>query len=166
CGRSHVTAPIGPKEEDFLNVLEVAPSTQSAMSTILPVTATRASLIGTQIGSQLVLFDTAPSWTITYQLNSMPASEHYILDQAPNKWYRVMVQSGRGIVLQSQRVQATEHGVLAFTINAVGGRMVTIYPETASVKRKTRTPVKTAAGARRRPTSTRITRKGSSAPCS
>src|SRR5262249_20165137 len=78
--RIDVTAPTGPKEEDFLNVLEVGPATQSAMSTIMPVTATRASLIGTQIGSQLVLFDTEPSWTITYQLNSMPATEHYILD--------------------------------------------------------------------------------------
>src|SRR5207245_4167089 len=104
--------PTGLSADNFLNVLEAAPAAQTAMTPILPVQTIRSSLMGAQIGNQLVIFDTAPSWAITYQLNSTPALEHYILDQTPLKWYRVTVQTGRGIPLQEQRVQASEQGVL------------------------------------------------------
>jgi hypothetical protein len=156
--RIDVTAPTGPSEDFFLNVLEVAPAAQTAMTPVLPVQASRGSLKGVQIGNQLVLFDAAASWAITYEMNSTPALEHYILDQAPGKWYRVMVQSGRGITLQQQRVQASEEGVLAFRVTAISGRTVTIYPDNASVKRKTRAPVATAHARKR--AGTRISRKG------
>jgi hypothetical protein len=138
--RIDVAAPTGQSENNFLNVLEVAPAAQTAMPPALPVTTSRPSLIGAQIGNQLVLFDTAPSWTIMYQLNSTPAGEHYILDQAPGKWYRVTVQSGRGIPLQELRVQASDQGVLTFPVTAVTGRTVMINPDATIAKAKRKSP--------------------------
>ena len=116
------------------SVKEAAPDSQTGASPVVPIRTGRSSLMGAQIGNQAVIFDVSPGQTITYQTNLLPALEHFILDQAPRKWYQVAVQSAKGDLLQQQRVQASDQGVLTFPITRVpteggwGGRTITISP--------------------------------------
>ena len=137
--RLDIAAPVGNKVDHFLNVLEAAPTRtrvpgQTGASPVVPIRTGRSSLMGAQIGNQAVIFDVSPGQTITYQTNLLPALEHFILDQAPRKWYQVAVQSAKGDLLQQQRVQASDQGVLTFPITRVpteggwGGRTITISP--------------------------------------
>jgi hypothetical protein len=124
--RVDIAAPAGNPVDHFLNVLETAPASQTDATEVSAVRTSRGTLIGVQVGNQVVLFDTSPGQPISYQPNPVAGLEHFVLDQAPRKWYQIAVQSEKGEVLQQQREQASDQGVLAFPVTAVGGHTITI----------------------------------------
>jgi hypothetical protein len=128
--RVDIAAPTGQNATQFLNVLEVTDSSHLIPVPVLPLSTGRESLVGVQVGDQVAVFDSSPSPTalLTYDLSSTPAIEQYVLNQAPGKWYRLVVQNAAGAPLQEQRAEASDQGVLVFSITSTGARKVVIRP--------------------------------------
>jgi hypothetical protein len=126
--RIDIAAPAGNPVDHFLNILETAPASQTAATPALPVRTSRVSLMGAQVGNQVVIFDASPGQPITYQANPVAGLEHFVLDQTPRKWYQIAARSEKGDVLQQQRAQVSDQGVLTFAVTAIGAHSITISP--------------------------------------
>jgi hypothetical protein len=126
--RVDVAAPTGQNATRFLNVLEISGAGQLAPAPVQVVATDRAGAVGAQIGSQVVVFDTtAAAAPLTYELPGS-TGEQLVLDQAPGKWYEVVMRNAAGAAVQEQRVLATDQGILAFRAVLPDVRKVTVRP--------------------------------------
>jgi hypothetical protein len=127
--RLDIAAPVGLGREYFLNVLEAAPASEKTPTPVSAVVTSRGSLIGAQVGGQVVLFDQDPTGTfpLIYREGSLGTKEHFILNQEPGKWYRLseFTQDGQswyqvtsdsvpGDRESSQVARASDQGVVYF----------------------------------------------------
>ena len=84
-------APTGQTLDHFLNVMEVAPASQSRATAASAIQTERGTLMGCQVGDQVVLFDVASpaGRSVAYQTGVAAAREHFVLDQKPGQSYQV-----------------------------------------------------------------------------
>jgi hypothetical protein len=113
--RLDCAARVGRNVDTFLNVIEVGPDTVADPAKATLLATDRATLVGTEIGGQAVLFDQAPTGTASYRST---AREHFLLGQTARRSYRVTVTPA-GAAARTQTVTATDQGVVTFT--SVGG---------------------------------------------
>jgi hypothetical protein len=126
--RVDVSAPTGKNLDLFLNVLETAPATQTTPTPVQAVQTGRGSLVGAEIGDQVVVFDgdEASSLPLDYRTGSGGVEEHYVMNRQPGKWYQVTVRDPAGSTAQQMRVQATQEGMLLFRTTTGGAHAVSV----------------------------------------
>ncbi len=111
----------------MLNVLQVAPLSQTSVATPLVMAAT--NMDGAQVGNWVVLFGKTEqiSGTITYNLNASAVTQHLVLDLLPSRKYRVRIFNTRRGTTLFATVTSTGQGSLRFAVPS-GPYRITLTP--------------------------------------